>query len=125
VRAGAGRRGEFAFTVGKRQIGHLHGDHAAHFSFPKDVWRDLFEQGRVVYHPVFPNKAGPAARRITDETDVRDVVQLLRLNYDRVVASHGRQKKNTSPDSSTRLTATPPEARRARRRARRSRPRSR
>jgi hypothetical protein len=89
VRAGAGRRGEFAFTVGKRQIGHLHGDHAAHFSFPKDVWRDLFEQGRVVYHPVFPNKAGPAARRITDETDVRDVVQLLRLNYDRVVASHG------------------------------------
>jgi len=34
VEAGAGRRGEFAFKVGRREIGHLHGDHAAHFSFP-------------------------------------------------------------------------------------------
>jgi hypothetical protein len=61
----------------------------AHFSFPKDVWADLFAQGRVVHHPVFPGKAGPAARRIHDESDVRDVIALLRLNYDRVIARHG------------------------------------
>jgi hypothetical protein len=89
VEAGPGRRGEFAFRVGRREIGHLHGDHAAHFSFPKEVWANLFEQGRVVHHPVFPGKVGPAARRIEDEADVRDVIQLLRLNYDRVVARHG------------------------------------
>jgi Family of unknown function (DUF5519) len=89
VEAGPGRRGEFAFRVGRRQIGHLHGDRAAHFSFPKQVWAELFEQGRVVHHPVFPCKAGPAARRIETEDDVRDVVELLRLNYDRVVARHG------------------------------------
>jgi luciferase-like monooxygenase len=89
VEAGAGRRGEFAFKVGRREIGHLHGDHAAHFSFPKQVWADLFKQGRVVQHPVFPDKLGPAARRIEDEADVRDVIQLLRLNYDRVVARYG------------------------------------
>jgi hypothetical protein len=85
VEAGPGRRGEFAFKVGPREIGHLHGDHAAHFFFPKEVWTDLFEQGRVVHHPVFPDKDGPAARRIEDEADVRDVIQLMRLNYDRVV----------------------------------------
>jgi hypothetical protein len=89
VEAGAGRRGEFAFKVGRREIGHLHGDRAAHFSFPKQVWADLFKQGRVVYHPVFPNKPGPAARTIEDQADVRDVIQLLRLNYDRVVARYG------------------------------------
>src|SRR5918992_2883348 len=89
VEAGPGRRGEFAFTVGRRQIGHLHGDHAAHFSFPKEVWDELFEQGRVVHHPVFPGKRGPAARRIEDEADVRDVIELLRLNYDRAVARNG------------------------------------
>jgi hypothetical protein len=89
VEAGPGRRGEFAFTVGRRQIGHLHGDHAAHFSFPKQVWAELFEQGRVVHHPVFPGKAGPAARRIETDDDVREVIELLRLNYDRVVARHG------------------------------------
>ena len=86
VEAGPGRRGEFAFKVGRREIGHLHGDRAAHFFFPKEVWADLFEQGRVVHHPVFPDKAGPAARRIEDEEDVRDVIALLRLNYDRAVA---------------------------------------
>jgi hypothetical protein len=89
VEAGPGSRGEFAFTVGRRQIGHLHGDHAAHFSFPKPVWADLFAQGRIVHHPVFPGKKGPAARRIEDAGDVREVIALLRLNYERVVARHG------------------------------------
>jgi hypothetical protein len=86
VEAGPGRRGEFAFRVGRREIGHLHGDHAAHFGFPKDVWAELFEQGRVTYHPVFPGKPGWGARRIGDDADVEDVIALMRLNYDRVSA---------------------------------------
>jgi hypothetical protein len=86
VEAGPGRRGEFAFKVGRREIGHLHGDHAAHFVFPKDVWAELVEQGRVGEHPVFPGKVGPAARRIAGEEDVRDVIALMRLNYERIAA---------------------------------------
>jgi hypothetical protein len=86
VTAGFGRRGEVAFTVGRREIGHLHGDHAAHFAFPKDGWADLKESGRIDYHPVFPGRAGMGARRIEAERDVADVIALLRLNYDRVVA---------------------------------------
>jgi len=89
VEAGPGRRGEFAFRVGRREIGHLHGDHAAHFGFPKDVWTELHAQGRIVHHPVFPNREGPAARRIDGEPDVLEVIALLRLNYDRVVARDG------------------------------------
>jgi glyoxylase-like metal-dependent hydrolase (beta-lactamase superfamily II) len=38
---------------------------------------------------VFPGKSGPAARAIADEADVRDVIELLRLNYDRAVSRHG------------------------------------
>jgi hypothetical protein len=86
VEAGPGRRGEFAFKVDGREIGHLHGDHAAHFGFPKDVWTELFEQGRIAEHPVFPGKIGPAARRIASQADVHDVIALLRLNYERLVA---------------------------------------
>src|SRR5688572_5718127 len=89
VEAGPGRRGEFAFKLGRREIGHLHGDHAAHFGFPKEVWADLRRQGRIVPHPVFPDSQGPAARRIDSEADVRDVIELMRLNYDRAVARHG------------------------------------
>ncbi len=86
VNAGPGNRGEFAFIVGGREIGHLHGDHVAHFGFPKQVWRELKEEGRIDYHPVFPGKEGMAARRIESEADVRDVIALLRLNYERAVA---------------------------------------
>jgi hypothetical protein len=89
VVAGPGRRGEFAFKVGRREIGHLHGDRAAHFFFPKDLWADLFGQGRIAHHPVFPDRVGPAARRIEGEEDVRDVIELMRLNYERVAARHG------------------------------------
>jgi hypothetical protein len=89
VEAGPGRRGEFSFTVGRREIGHLHGNHAAHFGFPKDVGERLREEGRVGPHPVAPQKATWAARRIETEADVRDVIDLLRLNYDRLAARSG------------------------------------
>jgi hypothetical protein len=89
VEAGPGERGEFAFKVGRREIGHLHGDHVAHFGFPKEVWAGLFEQGRIDYHPVFPGKPGFGARRIEAPEDIDDVISLLRLNYERVVGRHG------------------------------------
>jgi len=89
VGAEHGSRGEFAFKLGRREIGHLHGDHAAHFMFPKEVWLGLRDERQIVDHPVFPGKVGPAARTIENEADVRDVIELLRLNYDRIVARHG------------------------------------
>jgi hypothetical protein len=89
VTAGPGRRGEFAFKLGGRELGHLHGNHSAHFGFPKQMWTTLFEQQRIDYHPVFPGKPGFGSRRIEDQDDVLDVIELLRLNYDRIVAQHG------------------------------------
>jgi len=89
VEAGIGRRGEYGFTVGGRQLAHLHGDHAAHFGFPKEVGARLREEGRVGPHPVAPHKPAWAAKRIETEADVLDVIELIRINYDRVVARHG------------------------------------
>ena len=89
MEATTGSRGELSLRLGRREIGHLHGDHALHLGFPKAVWHELHEQGRIDYHPVFPGKPGYAARRIETEDDVRDAIALLRLNYDRAVATHG------------------------------------
>jgi hypothetical protein len=101
VEVDRGEIGEIAFAVGPRQLGHLHGDHAAHFTFPPPLWRELRAEGRIVPHPVFPDKTGPAARIIAGETDVRDVITLLRTNYDRIVARHGLPAGSGAP------TATP------------------
>jgi pyridoxamine 5'-phosphate oxidase family protein len=88
VGAAPGRRGELSLKVAGREIGHLHGDHAAHFSFPAPLWRELRDAGRIVEHPVFPGREGPAARRIESDADVADVIALLHLNYERVIAAH-------------------------------------
>src|SRR5436190_3265257 len=89
VEAGTGSRGEWSFTVGRREIGHLHGDHAAHFGFPKALWRELYDAGRIDYHPAFPGKEGWASRRIESDADAEDVIAMLRLNYDRVIERYG------------------------------------
>jgi hypothetical protein len=89
VTAGDGERGEFSFKVGRREIGHLHGDRVLHIGFPKDVWQELYDAGRVDYHPVFPDRKGWASRGIGSSEDVEDVIAMLRLNYDRAVATHG------------------------------------
>ena len=84
IEAVDGSRGELSFRLGRREIGHLHGDHAAHFGFPKGVAAELKAQGRIGPHPAFPEAPGWAARRIDTAEDMRDVIALLRLNYDRM-----------------------------------------
>ena len=86
VEAGTGSRGEFGFRVGGHEIGHLHGDHAAHFGFPREIGAELRQQGRVGPHPVNRHSTKMAARQIESEADIEDVIALMRLNYDRVAA---------------------------------------
>jgi hypothetical protein len=93
VQTEPGSLGEIAVKLGKKEIGHLHGDTAAHFEFDKALWTELKAAGRIVDHPVFPGRAGPAARRIGSEDDIRDVIALLRLNYDRRSAGNRAKDK--------------------------------
>jgi hypothetical protein len=86
VEAGMGERGEWGFSVGGKQIGHLHGDRVAHFGFPRELGQELRDAGRVGPHPVNRHSPKLAARELHGEDDVRDVIELMRLNYDRVTA---------------------------------------
>lgn len=89
VKAGPGRRGEFSFKVGRREIGHLHGDRAAHLGFPTETGAKLREEERIGPHPVKPSSPKLASRRIRDGSDIQDVVELMQLNYERIVHLHG------------------------------------
>ena len=53
------------------------------------MWQRLYDEGRVDYHPVFPGKPGHASRRIENDDDVRDVIVMIRMNYDRIVERFG------------------------------------
>jgi Family of unknown function (DUF5519) len=89
VTAGTGERGEFGFRLGRRELGHLHGDRVLHIGFPKAVWHELHDAGRIDYHPVFPGKPGYASRALAGEADVQDAIALIRLNYERAAGRHG------------------------------------
>lgn len=82
VTSGHGKRGEFGFYVGRREIGHLHGDRVAHFAFPRSVAAELKAAGRITDHPV--DSPGLGARALRDDEDVADAIALMRLNYERV-----------------------------------------
>jgi hypothetical protein len=94
VEAVDGDRGELSLRLGRREIGHLHGDRVAHFGFQKSVWHELHDAGRIDYHPVFPGRPGFGARLISDEADERDVIAMLRLNYSRALERHGMPVAN-------------------------------
>ena len=77
--------------MGRKEIGHLHGDRVLHIGFPKAVWHELYDEGRIDYHPVFPGKPGYASRALQTEDDVRDAITMLRLNYDRATHRAGSE----------------------------------
>jgi luciferase-like monooxygenase len=99
VEAGYGKRGEWGFRVQGHEVGHLHGDRAAHFAFGQELGGTLRERGMVFDHPVFPGKNAMAARGIQTQQDVDDVIELMRINYERIVDRYGLPSEPVKPSA--------------------------
>ena len=79
--------GETEFYVNGRMIGHVHGDHQADIPFPRKIRDQLVAEGRTGPHHVHPD-SGWTTRYIHTDTDAEAVIELLRINYDRVTSRH-------------------------------------
>ena len=84
------RFGGLEFLVGRRELGHLHGDVLADLPFPRRVRDELIAAGRARPHHVLPD-SGWVSRSIRDAADVDDVIELFRLAYDRATAQDARR----------------------------------
>lgn len=82
VTAHAHRFGGVEFRVGRRQIGHLHGERWADLPFHKGIRDMLVDTGRAQPHHVLP-ETGWISRQIRSEEDVTEVIELFRLSYER------------------------------------------
>jgi hypothetical protein len=91
VTARAHSFGGVEFRLGRRELGHVHGDRLADIPFPKRLRDELLKAGRVTRHHALP-ESGWASRPIRTTDDADDVVALLRLNYERAVAGAERQR---------------------------------
>src|SRR5436189_2615603 len=82
VTTGRHRFGGTEFRLGRRELGHLHGNRLADLPFPLLVRNELVAAGRAEPHHIHP-ESGWVSYFIRNETDIAAVVALFRLNYDR------------------------------------------
>ena len=83
VTSGQHRFGGTEFRVGKREMGHIHGDKLADLPFPMQVRNQLIESGRALPHHILP-ESGWVSKWIRSEEDVSEVVELFRMQYKRL-----------------------------------------
>src|SRR5215472_482740 len=82
----AHRFGGTEFRVGRREIGHVHGDRLVDIPFPLNVRNELVESGVAQPHHVLP-KSGWVSVYLRDSGDVDRAIQLLHRSYEIALAS--------------------------------------
>jgi Family of unknown function (DUF5519) len=76
------RFGGIEFRVGRRELGHLHGDRIADLPFPRRVRDELIAAGRARPHHVLPD-SGWVTTSIASPQDADNALALFRMAYDR------------------------------------------
>lgn len=95
VETAAHRFGGTEFRLGRRELGHLHGDRIADLPFPRTVRDQLIAAGRARAHHVLPDSGWVTAP--LDEPDgAARVIELFALSYERAVRAAGKRPR---PDS--------------------------
>ena len=82
VEAAAHRFGGVEFRVGRRELGHLHGDRIADLPFPRRVRDELIADGRARPHHVLPT-SGWITVSIRSPEDAENAIELFRMAYER------------------------------------------
>jgi Family of unknown function (DUF5519) len=82
VEVGPHRFGGVEFLLGRRELGHLHGDRIADLPFPRRVRDELIAAGRARPHHVLP-ESGWVTVAIGEPDGVDRVIDLFRLSYER------------------------------------------
>jgi hypothetical protein len=77
------RFGGLEFRLGRRELGHLHGT-IADLPFPRGVRDELVTSGRARPHRILP-QSGWVTVPMRTSSEVSNVIQLFRQNYDRGV----------------------------------------
>ncbi len=100
VTTGDTGRGGLQFSYGQVELGHLHGSSFADLPFPKKVRNQLIDEGRASVHPPLPD-SGWVRRRTETPEDVKAVIELFRMNYERAKAHAERRSGRQAASGST------------------------
>ena len=91
VSAGEHRFGGTEYKLGKREIGHVHGEHLVDIPFPIKIRNEIVESGEAQPHHILP-ESGWVSIYLHKEEDVETAINLLKRSYKIAV----EQKKKNS-----------------------------
>ena len=75
------RFGGTEFRIGKREIGHIHGDSLVDIPFPKKVRDEIVAMGEAQPHHILP-ETGWVSFYLKEERDVERAITLLKRSYE-------------------------------------------
>jgi hypothetical protein len=78
------RFGGTEYRLGRRELGHIHGDYLVDIPFPTKVRHELIAAGRAEPHHVLPD-SGWISFYLKEPADVEQALALLRQSFDLAV----------------------------------------
>ena len=84
------RYGGLEFRLGKRELGHIHGDSLVDIPFPKSVRNEVVDAGQAEPHHILP-ESGWVSVFLRDSEDVENAMLLLDRSFG--LASEQKQKQ--------------------------------
>jgi hypothetical protein len=84
------RYGGLEFRLGKRELGHIHGDALVDIPFPKALRNQIVAAGEAEPHHILPN-SGWVSVFIRNDADVENAISLLERSFECAKAHLARQ----------------------------------
>lgn len=85
------RFGGTEYRLGKREVGHVHGDFLVDIPFPRKLRDELVTSGKAEPHHVLP-RSGWVSFYIREPADIERAIELLRLSFDQANRAYERTK---------------------------------
>ena len=86
VETGPGRFGSVRFTLGRRELGHIHGESLADLPLRPEKARELVAAGDAREHRWTKPGSGWVSVDLDSDEDVERVIELMRASYERARA---------------------------------------
>jgi luciferase-like monooxygenase len=91
VETGPGRFGSVRFTLGRRELGHVHGESLADLPLRPEKARELVAAGDAREHRWTKRGSGWVSVDLNSDQDVDRVIELMRSSYERAVAKRAER----------------------------------
>ena len=75
--------------LGKRELGHIHGDHLIDIPFPKPIRDELVSSGQAEPHHILPN-SGWISFFLHTEADIDRAIDLMRKSFELAITTRAR-----------------------------------